>query len=37
VRSGQALIFSPYLIHGLALNETADVTRMALEFRFEIV
>jgi Phytanoyl-CoA dioxygenase (PhyH) len=37
VRGGQALIFSPYLIHGLALNETTDVTRMALEFRFEIV
>jgi hypothetical protein len=37
VRFGEALIFSPFLIHGLALNETADVTRMALEFRFEIV
>jgi hypothetical protein len=37
VRYGQALIFTPYLIHGLAVNNTRDRTRMALEFRFELV
>ena len=30
---GQALIFSPYLIHGSAVNLNSDITRMALELR----
>jgi ectoine hydroxylase-related dioxygenase (phytanoyl-CoA dioxygenase family) len=30
---GQALIFSPHLIHGLALNLEENKTRVALEFR----
>lgn len=29
----QALIFSPYLIHGSAVNLNSDITRMALELR----
>lgn len=33
VRDGQVLIFSPHLIHGLAVNRTPDTTRVALEFR----
>ena len=37
VRFGQALIFTPYLIHGLAFNRSDDRTRMALEMRFQIV
>ena len=36
VRFGQALIFTPYLIHGLAFNESKAKTRMALELRFKI-
>ena len=36
VRSGQALIFTPYLIHGLAFNQSNQKTRMALELRFNI-
>ena len=35
--SGQALIFTPYLIHGLAFNKSDTKTRMALEMRFNIV
>lgn len=30
---GQALVFSPYLIHGSAINLNKDITRMALELR----
>ena len=33
VKNGQVLIFSSHLIHGLALNEQNDTTRIALEFR----
>jgi len=29
----QALVFSPYLVHGSAINMNTDVTRMALELR----
>lgn len=37
VRFGQAQIFTPYLIHGPAFNESDTKTRMALETRFNIV
>jgi hypothetical protein len=37
LRFGEALLFTPYLIHGLAVNNTQDLTRMALEFRFEMI
>lgn len=30
---GQVLIFSPHLIHGLAVNEEKNITRVSLEFR----
>lgn len=33
LQQGDALIFSSYLIHGLALNLQKDTTRIALEFR----
>ena len=33
INLGQALIFSSYLIHGLATNDESDMTRVALEFR----
>ena len=33
VKDGEALVFSSYLIHGLALNEQMDTTIVALEFR----
>ncbi|MFT4733143.1 MAG: hypothetical protein ACI9DJ_000106 [Algoriphagus sp.] len=33
VRDGQVLIFSSHLIHGLAINNEHDTTRVALEFR----
>ncbi len=33
VSEGQVLFFSSHLIHGLAVNEEADLTRVALEFR----
>jgi hypothetical protein len=33
VNYGQVLIFSPHLIHGLAVNEEPNTTRVALEFR----
>ena len=32
----QALIFTPYLIHGLTFNKSDTRTRMALEMRFQI-
>jgi ectoine hydroxylase-related dioxygenase (phytanoyl-CoA dioxygenase family) len=33
VTDGQVLVFSSHLIHGLAINEEQDLTRVALEFR----
>ena len=33
IKEGEVLIFSSHLIHGLAINEEADTTRIALEFR----
>lgn len=33
VNYGEALLFSPYLVHGLALNEQENSSRVALEFR----
>lgn len=33
VAYGKALVFSSYIIHGLAVNEEEDTTRVALEFR----
>ncbi|MTI22437.1 phytanoyl-CoA dioxygenase [Fulvivirga sp. RKSG066] len=30
---GEALIFSPYLVHGSAINQNPNTTRMALELR----
>lgn len=33
VKDGQVLIFTSHLIHGLAANDEADKTRVALEFR----
>ncbi len=33
VQDGQVLIFSGHLIHGLAINNEHDTTRVALEFR----
>jgi hypothetical protein len=36
VQYGEALIFTPYIIHGAAFNRTDDTTRMSLELRFYI-
>lgn len=33
VKNGEALFFSSHLIHGLAINEEEDTTRVSLEFR----
>ena len=33
VKEGQVLIFSPHLIHGLAVNQNKNITRFSLEFR----
>ena len=33
-KSGEALIFSPFLIHGAATNGNKDLTRISLELRF---
>ncbi len=33
VTYGQVLFFTPHLIHGLAVNDEDDMTRVALEFR----
>lgn len=33
VKYGEVLMFSSHMIHGLAINEEEDVTRVALEFR----
>ena len=34
VEENQVLVFSPYLVHGGAVNLNADVTRISLEVRF---
>lgn len=36
VEFGQALLFTPFLIHGLAVNRSRDRTRMALELRLAV-
>ena len=33
-KPGEALIFSPFLIHGAAINGNKDLTRISLELRF---
>lgn len=33
-KQGEALIFTPYLIHGAAVNKNNDMTRVSLELRF---
>ncbi|WP_053991463.1 phytanoyl-CoA dioxygenase family protein [Mangrovimonas sp. TPBH4] len=33
-KQGEALIFSPFLIHGAAVNENNNLTRVSLELRF---
>ncbi|MFD0965052.1 phytanoyl-CoA dioxygenase family protein [Pseudofulvibacter geojedonensis] len=33
-KQGEALLFSPFLIHGSAVNQNLDITRVALELRF---
>lgn len=33
-KEGEALLFTPYLIHGAAINQSKDTTRIALELRF---
>ncbi len=33
-KDGEALIFTPFLIHGAAVNKNMDTTRVALELRF---
>ncbi|MBU2927352.1 phytanoyl-CoA dioxygenase family protein [Winogradskyella psychrotolerans] len=33
-KEGEALLFSPFLIHGAAVNENEDITRVSLELRF---
>ena len=33
-KAGEALLFTPYLIHGAADNQTKDTTRVSLELRF---
>ena len=34
LRSGEGIIFSPYLIHGNGVNSSQNETRVSLEFRF---
>lgn len=34
-KKNEALIFSPYLIHGAAINKNKNTTRVALELRFD--
>ncbi len=31
---GQAILFSPYLLHGNGINRMSDTTRVSMEFRF---
>lgn len=33
-KQGEALIFTPFLIHGAAVNNNKDITRVSLELRF---
>ena len=33
-KEGEALLFSPFLIHGSAINQSKNITRVALELRF---
>lgn len=33
-KEGEVLLFSPFLIHGAAVNENVDITRISLELRF---
>jgi len=33
-KEGEALLFTPYLIHGAAVNKTKNITRVSLELRF---
>jgi len=33
-KEGEAIIFTPYLIHGSAINKNEDTTRVSLELRF---
>ncbi|WP_138433120.1 phytanoyl-CoA dioxygenase family protein [Winogradskyella algicola] len=33
-KEGEALIFTPFLIHGAAINQNKDLTRISLELRF---
>lgn len=33
-KKGEALLFSPFLIHGSAVNQNEDITRVSLELRF---
>lgn len=32
---GEALIFTPYLVHGVGINLNKDITRVSLELRFD--
>lgn len=34
---GKALLFSPYLVHGAAINQNHDITRLSLELRLSLV
>lgn len=33
-KEGEALLFTPFLIHGAAVNQNEDITRVSLELRF---
>jgi ectoine hydroxylase-related dioxygenase (phytanoyl-CoA dioxygenase family) len=33
IKYGEVLFFTSHLVHGLAINEEEDSTRVALEFR----
>ena len=33
-KDGEALLFTPFLIHGSAINQNEDITRISLELRF---
>ncbi len=35
-KEGEAILFTPYLIHGAAINQSRNTTRVALELRFPI-
>jgi ectoine hydroxylase-related dioxygenase (phytanoyl-CoA dioxygenase family) len=37
IEDGEVLVFTPYLVHGCALNGQDDKTRVALEFRLYAV